>query len=88
MWFLPVAESTKNSDLSVSTNRNPARTWPAQCERCRITKGVDSFPTMELTVRLFHPRTDEWRQHFELLENGIAKPLTAVGRDTVSTQSV
>jgi hypothetical protein len=34
-------------------------------------------------VRLFHPREDQWPDHFRLNSNGQIEPLTPTGRVTV-----
>ena len=56
------------------------------CVRCNSYKGpnisgMDPF-TEEMT-RLFHPRTDIWDEHFQLVGANI-KGLSGVGRTTVS----
>jgi hypothetical protein len=56
------------------------------CRSCNIFKGnqhsaIDSV-TGE-TVRLFHPRTDLWAQHFMVADNKQVIGLTAIGRASV-----
>ncbi len=52
------------------------------CDRCNAFKGPNLAsidPATGETVRLFHPRFDEWRDHFESL-SGTVRGLTPVGR--------
>lgn len=55
------------------------------CFPCNRRKGpnVGSFDDWsgELT-RFYHPRRDNWQEHFEL-DNGLIRPITAIGRVTV-----
>jgi hypothetical protein len=55
------------------------------CRLCNRHKGTDlasiDRETGELQ-RLFHPRRDRWRDHFEL-RGGVFVPITGVGRVTV-----
>jgi hypothetical protein len=56
------------------------------CFECNVAKGADIAAFDPLTreiTRLFHPRTDEWSVHFQLLDDRLLG-LTAVGRTTVS----
>jgi len=56
------------------------------CVSCNKHKGSDVAsvdPDTGETVRLFNPRIDAWREHFDLERDGIVRPLTAVGRVTV-----
>lgn len=55
------------------------------CADCNRHKGSDLCsldPQTGDVVALFHPRRDTWTQHFQLVETGIIKPLTAGGRVT------
>ncbi|MEZ0276028.1 MAG: HNH endonuclease [Roseimicrobium sp.] len=55
------------------------------CDRCNFHKGPNLTsidPDSGLTVSLFHPRQEEWAEHFEFREAEIAG-LTATGRATV-----
>lgn len=47
--------------------------------------GVD--PETEEIVRLFHPRKDEWDEHFEW-DGPLLRGLTAVGRTTIATLEI
>ena len=55
------------------------------CFWCNAHKGTD-LASIDLengrTVRLFNPRQDHWREHFQL-QDGRIIPLTAIGRVTV-----
>jgi hypothetical protein len=54
------------------------------CDRCNAYKGPNLTSIDPLTqeiVRLFHPRTDSWDDHFRL-ESGIILGKTATGRAT------
>ena len=55
------------------------------CLPCNVAKGTDVATLVgrprEL-VRLFHPRRDEWRDHFHLSGARIS-PLTSIGEATV-----
>jgi len=55
------------------------------CSQCNRFKGPNLTgidPQSGAIVRLFHPRRDEWREHF-LLQDSLIDGLTAVGRTTV-----
>ena len=55
------------------------------CERCNRAKGTDVGSVVgpdRKFVRLFNPRTDAWRDHFQL-EAGIIRPRTEIGETTV-----
>lgn len=54
------------------------------CSECNFHKGPNLAsidPQSRKHVVLFHPRNDDWHEHFEV-ENGIIVGLTAVGRAT------
>jgi hypothetical protein len=57
------------------------------CPLCNQAKGSDIAsidPDTGDTVRLYHPRTDNWIDHFHLENSsGAILPLTAIGRVTV-----
>ena len=56
------------------------------CRSCNVFKAAVVFLTDEETaveVRLFHPRQDQWPEHFHLGEDGQIEPLSATGRITV-----
>lgn len=55
------------------------------CADCNRHKGSDLCsldPETDNIVALFHPRRDEWREHFRLIDTGIIEPVTAKGRVT------
>lgn len=56
------------------------------CSFCNRSKGSDIaslVPGTNELVRLFHPRTDRWHQHFRLDSDGVTiLPLTPVGEAT------
>ncbi len=56
------------------------------CQRCNLHKGPNLTGIDPLTaelVRLFHPRRDQWREHFQF-EGMRLRGLTPVGRATVA----
>ncbi len=56
------------------------------CARCNRAKGSDVgslSPTTGQFVRLFNPRTDEWRTHFRV-EGARVAGLTEIGQATAS----
>jgi hypothetical protein len=59
------------------------------CPLCNSYKsdqiaGVD--PETQSTIRLFNPRLDYWREHFEWVDAGsVIRGKTAIGRATVET---
>lgn len=55
------------------------------CADCNRHKGSDLCsldPESGEVVALFHPRRDNWKEHFRLMKTGIIEPLTASGRVT------
>lgn len=55
------------------------------CDRCNAYKGPNLTSIDEESEKvtpLFHPRTDQWDEHFNM-ENGIIAGLTPTGRATV-----
>jgi hypothetical protein len=55
------------------------------CVVCNKSKGSDIAsldPDTGSLERLFHPRRDDWREHFRL-NDGRIEPLTSIGRVTV-----
>ncbi len=55
------------------------------CFLCNRFKGSDLAsidPQSNLIVRLFHPRTDNWLDHFRADDDGRIVPLTDIGRVT------
>ncbi|MBL8888416.1 MAG: HNH endonuclease [Planctomycetaceae bacterium] len=60
------------------------------CFVCSRGKGSDLASVDEISgeiVRLFHPRTDLWDDHLELMEDGSLLARTAIGRVTISLLS-
>jgi 5-methylcytosine-specific restriction endonuclease McrA len=57
------------------------------CSICNKYKGSDIAsidPETNEVVRLYNPRKDRWKEHFQLkTECGTIQPLTAIGRVTV-----
>jgi len=58
------------------------------CHRCNLRKGTNLTgldPETRALTRLFHPRKDDWSQHFTLREGHQEQivGLTAIGRATV-----
>jgi hypothetical protein len=57
------------------------------CRRCNLHKHVKTEaidPHTGVTVRLFHPRTQQWSEHFTLdRDTGAVRGLTPIGRATV-----
>ena len=57
------------------------------CARCNVLKGTDLSgvdPDSNRIVRLFHPRRDQWPEHFHWIQNGeIIEGRTPIGRATV-----
>lgn len=58
------------------------------CRSCNLFKSDHQTALDEATeevVRLFHPRTDRWPEHFQVrAEEGLITGLTTVGRSTVA----
>ncbi|MEX2171320.1 MAG: HNH endonuclease signature motif containing protein [Pirellulales bacterium] len=55
------------------------------CALCNRAKGTDIASYDESTggfVRLYHPRTDRWEDHFEI-DGPFIRPLTIIGQMTV-----
>lgn len=55
------------------------------CDRCNAYKGpnLSSIDPVSISVvTLFHPRRDNWEEHFEIL-NGMVLGKTPIGRATV-----
>jgi hypothetical protein len=55
------------------------------CADCNRHKGSDLCsldPQTGNVTALFHPRRDQWSEHFRLMNTGIIEPLTAAGRVT------
>lgn len=56
------------------------------CRSCNVFKAAVVLAKDELTgaeVRLFHPRQDQWLEHFRLDDDGQIEPMSATGRVTV-----
>lgn len=57
------------------------------CFHCNLHKGPNIAgidPTTSKLTRLFHPRQDDWMNHFALNRNGTIEGTTDVGRTTVA----
>ena len=57
------------------------------CFVCNRGKGSDLASVDETSgeiVRLFHPRTDSWDNHLELMKDGSLSARTAIGRVTIT----
>ncbi|MBN1565184.1 MAG: HNH endonuclease [Anaerolineae bacterium] len=55
------------------------------CADCNRYKGSDLCsvdPQTNTVISLYHPRRDQWHEHFRLLDTGIIEPLTGTGRVT------
>jgi hypothetical protein len=55
------------------------------CRSCNVFKSAVVLVLDEETgadVRLFHPRQDQWLEHFHLNDDGQIEPLSATGRVT------
>jgi hypothetical protein len=55
------------------------------CQECNLLKGTNLSaidPDTGAVVRLFHPRTDQWDEHFSFMGNRVVG-LTPTGRATV-----
>ncbi|HMC65123.1 MAG TPA: HNH endonuclease signature motif containing protein [Gemmataceae bacterium] len=65
-----------------------ASNWALACRCCNLFKsdhreGTD--PESQANVRLFHPRSDDWSGHFDLLlDTGEITGRTPVGRATIA----
>lgn len=69
----------KHSGDTVETNLCLA------CMDCNRHKGSDLCsidPQSGDIIALYHPRHNQWREHFHLADTGIIEPLTATGRVT------
>lgn len=54
------------------------------CQRCNLKKGTNLTgidPDSGMLVRLFHPRHDNWEEHF-IVQSGRMHGKTAIGRAT------
>ena len=62
--------------------------WALACRACNLYKAVHvsgSDPESEAVVRLFHPREDQWEDHFQVApESGEIIGRTPIGRATVA----
>ena len=55
------------------------------CQRCNLRKGTNLStidPDSGTVVRIFHPRSDAWPEHFAVAADGRIEGLTAIGRAT------
>lgn len=66
--------------------------WALACRACNLYKAAHvsgSDPVSKTAVRLFHPRTDQWEDHFQVdPESGTILGLTPIGRATVARLSM
>ena len=56
------------------------------CPVCNYSKGsnVGTYDeTMSILIRLFHPRKDNWNEHFELQKTGLIVSKSAIGKATI-----
>jgi HNH endonuclease len=62
--------------------------WALACRACNLYKAAHvsgSDPASEAVVRLFHPREDQWEDHFQVAsESGEIVGRTPIGRATVA----
>jgi HNH endonuclease len=72
--------SLKHGGLTVENNLAFA------CLVCNMHKGSDIATILQPdteVVRLFHPRKDNWTEHFEIAQTGEIVPKTNVGEATI-----
>ncbi|MCU0468020.1 MAG: HNH endonuclease [Arcicella sp.] len=58
------------------------------CPICNLNKGTDIatfVEDVEDVVRFFHPRNDNWDEHFEIQQSGLISHKTLIGASTVKT---
>jgi hypothetical protein len=59
------------------------------CRSCNLRKGIcisGVDPTLGIETSLFHPREDQWQDHFQVeMKSGEITGITSVGRATVSS---
>lgn len=64
-----------------------AANWALACRACNLYKATHMTgrdPTNDCAVRLFHPREDQWNDHFQVTpESGEIMGRTAIGRATI-----
>lgn len=62
--------------------------WALACRACNLYKAPHvhgSDPESHAVVRLFHPREDQWENHFRVAaESGEIEGLIPIGRATVA----
>ena len=72
----------------VHNGANAEYNWALACRACNLRKGIYSShidPLTQATVRLYHPRQDNWEQHFSIdVETGEFQGSTAIGRATIA----
>lgn len=65
-----------------------AANWALACRACNLYKAAHvsgSDPESDAVVRLFHPREDQWEDHFQVApESGEIVGRTPIGRVTVA----
>lgn len=64
-----------------------AANWALACRACNLFKAAHVHgrdPESDAVVRLFHPREEQWKEHFRVAaESGEIEGLTPIGRATV-----
>lgn len=68
-----------------------ARNLALACHLCNRKKGPNLSgidPESNELTPLFHPRTDNWEDHFRFEQDGTISGLTAIGRTTVDVLSM
>jgi hypothetical protein len=57
------------------------------CRSCNVRKGMriaDIDPVTGVAIRLFHPRNDQWSDHFRVdVEHGTIEALSVIGRISI-----
>ena len=56
------------------------------CNLCNQKKGPNLatlIPGTRELIRLFHPREDEWLEHFEMSSSGLLVPTSKIGEATI-----
>jgi len=61
--------------------------WALACRSCNVHKGVHTDyydPETKTLVPIFHPRRDQWEEHFHLDPGtGVISGITPIGRATI-----
>jgi hypothetical protein len=72
--------SRKHGGLTVANNLAYA------CPLCNLNKGSDIatfLDSLDVPVRFYNPRKDNWHQHFQVEESGLILPKTQIGEATI-----